>query len=305
MEKPTISGFHSYSTSEFRGFTEQEMSILERILEKTFNHKDTQTIMKFFNDLHIHAFESPKAHEYNLTDEEYTSLIYQLFKVYRNAGNTGTVSDMLHAIGKHIEVATESDLIIGYSEVKAITNKLWNMLFHEHLIDPRAHDDLFEIVRRKFALDKAPLFTLNNILPENYTSGMTIPWHTDTGTIGMIFTYDDKVTNILTLTDTTKTQSLSFNILRKDGCYLECKLNNDILAELPLYSCATKESVVLSYTYDQWYIRTTLKEFISNQPFKRRPFATLNLGIDVKNVEIFSYYADWVDSKDAPYLLNQ
>lgn len=303
MENATMKDFSLYSTARYEGFTEAELSRLERIMLNIFAGTPAQKVLAFFDDLIAHIDEK-KSHQLQLTEEEYSKCLYQLFKMYRLLGNTGTVQDMILAIGKQIKVAVEDDLLIGHSTTLAVPVTLWRILFNEHSNDIRAHKQLFDLLKKNYVETSVTVVSLTNLIPENYNPDITypFPWHRFNGTLVSTFTYTEDTSNLFTLQGYVDT--FSFIIKRTPYTRLTCYINDIETGSIPLHADSSKETLLLSYNNSSWYMRTLLKEVYFIIPLKSMHLNKIYLDAGIKTFDSLVYYKKWIDSEDAVTLLN-
>ena len=176
-ENASITGFHTISTLNYKGFDERVLSDLEQIIVDFTGLPRVQALITFYVTVRDHLL-SCDTHGLKIANFKGV-LIRQLYQAYRDAGFTGSIGEMLTNIVSGLKVASIADITAGYSERKVTPAPGWKYLADAHEDDLNAHLRFKEL-------------TPTNYNPALYeTGGYTIDqWNTSCGSLYLDFTYD-------------------------------------------------------------------------------------------------------------------
>lgn len=188
-----VSGFNSIDAIRYVGFNDRFISTFEEILTNFSNMQRTQDIINFTSKLRQHI-NNNNAHDLQLDDVSST-LIDQLYEMYRQYGYTGTTGDMLDALLKQVDIGTLEEVILGVSQTKAITAPCWQVLADRHNANVRSHKHIFETLQPGDAFNVTPQLFLNYYLRQidETFRGDTVTlseWNPHEGTIYFKFGYN-------------------------------------------------------------------------------------------------------------------
>lgn len=191
-ENASITGFHTISTLNYKGFDERVLSDLEQIIVDFTGLPRVQALIAFYATVRDHLL-SCDTHGLKIANFKGV-LIRQLYQAYRDAGFTGSIGEMLTNIVSGLKVASIADITAGYSERKVTPAPGWKYLADAHEDDLNAHLRFKELTPTNCGplMEPSFYFTPKFYNPALYeTGGYTIDqWNTSCGSLYLDFTYD-------------------------------------------------------------------------------------------------------------------
>lgn len=328
-ENAKVSGFHSIDVIRYDGFTERMLSDLEVIITNFYNLPKVQAMIQFYDDLSNHLFNSPGAHDIDITPWS-PELIQQLYRTYRSSGFVGTKQDMLSSIAKFIEIGSMEDYIAGFSDKKAVNVLGWQYLFKKHSADKHAHKSIFEIIQPNAVLNREPGFYFSHLFGDQFQifqtdGGYTITsWNQNSGTLYFDFLYDfTENSDTEAVTETLFTLAFvgfnlvvtySYDAVNKAKLHFSIhkttlvtpEIQDLYILKLP-FDTKGYDRVVWSYDKNTIQIRDLLSSVSIPNPIKSSPFS-LNLGIPLDNkgtaLREISYYRIQSTEDEQLFFLN-
>lgn len=140
-----MSGFYKYDTTRFVKFTEEHLSMLERILLDYRSKPPISYLLTFYPDLQAHL-DATDPHKLQMS--EFTEgLMTQLYEVYISLGYTGDPNEMLEKLIKNIKVADAETITHNASRYEGINVIGWKYLFEAHAKKILSHNDRFDVFK--------------------------------------------------------------------------------------------------------------------------------------------------------------
>lgn len=320
MNQSSVSGFHSFESFRFVGFTESLLSDFERIVTEYYKSPVTVAMKQFYIDLNKHLFETKNAHSIELGEFSVT-LVNQLFRSYRMAGFTGTKKDMLISILKVLEIGTEKEFLAGVSETKAVTLKNWTSFFKKHSSDKRAHKHIFDTIQPSAVFKKQIDFSFSNLFVELYEiykeHGFTISnWNKKRGTVFLDLNYDfegseNTTLDIFRFTFVPFVFGAKFKIeygvgnidffKRVDGV-------DESIASIPfIYGLKGFDKIIFTFKGNKCTIRDVLGTIEIDNPLGNNSPYSLHLDIPLNNTGIaikeFTHYNSFIEPEEQIFLI--
>ncbi len=316
-ERPSaVTGFVTYTTHTFRGFTNQTLHDIDVIIKNLFDTYSVAELKKVLEDLRKHITRSPDAHNITLS-QIHGDVLEQLYNIYQLRGHLGSVNDMLLAIGKNIFVASHQDILDGISEILAVNVVEWKYLFDQHGADLSCHRGKFSIISPKYLFQQRPIFSFDRLFANGYENEYPISGWEKKGTILFDFFYDVSSgpasgrVQYFTLANDTQKASVAISIVDQSIILLD---NDDHVVahhELLVWPKGT-DTIVISYTQDG--IMTSLPERPTNikstrlfdfVPTKILFQSTFDRSIsDVSHMRSLTYFNQYASEEDQTFLLN-
>ncbi len=187
--KHTVSGFYAYENF-INQIPESSIDELNHIVQNLLKDPKTVETLSFITKVEQHIRDKDGHH---LDISEHTEeMIFQLYQVYRDAGYTGSVKDMLIAIEKDIEVATHVEMVEGWNETKAVNVVEWRWRLDKHQKNKNAHKELLDSFRPQYALNIDPVVAYHYQYNKFIDKLVDIPvpyWDALTGTINIEYCF--------------------------------------------------------------------------------------------------------------------
>ena len=316
----TIKGFHSIDAIRYEEFNDRILEEFERIVQSFYEQPLVEAMRSFYKDLVAHLeHKNPHDLDIRLWSEV---LINDLYKAYLRTGHSGTVTDMMSAIVKLIEVGSEIDVKAGYNTEKAINVNGWRALFEAHQKDRWAHEELFNRIQPGPFLLRTPSFSFNTLFAENFDpfkeDGYTFScWNTHGGTLAFELSHDISEANN-TLLPVFKLRFLDFdleflyefnvgNLIGQRKSRDSSEESTTVVAMPLLNLSAGIDKFILCYENNQYFLRSQMAtESIEAFIFEHPPVSFhLDVPIQARGNAIrnFTYYAACASGKEQVQLL--
>lgn len=318
----SIKGFHSIDAVRYEGFNDRILEEFERIIQGFYKLPLIETMKAFYTDLTAHL-EHKNPHDLNIRIWAST-LIDELYKAYLRSGHQGTVSDMMSAIVKLIEVGSEIDVKAGYSTEKAINVSGWRALFQMHQEDRYAHEEIFNRIQPGPFLLSTPCIAFNTLFSENFdpfiNDGYTLDcWNEHEGTLFFEIIHDTSLleeenTRLLAFKLSFVDYALEFQYGFPEGNLIGyLSGTHHLLAEgdkftIPLLNLEKGiDRFVLFYKENHYFIRSQTASVEIEPTIFEHPPVSFSMGMPLQAhgnaIHNFTYYAACASAKQQVQLL--
>ena len=155
INESTVSGFSTYNTCRFEGFTERNAADLMEILNSIESSEKFKKLSTLYETLKTHLLTTDGAHTFSLTEMN-DDVIRTLYTLYRKHGYKGSSKDMLFSVIKTVEIGNKEDIAAGMNKEKAETAVDFNKLLVEHYNKEYAHRNISDTITPTACVNKYP-----------------------------------------------------------------------------------------------------------------------------------------------------
>lgn len=174
-----VSGWRGIYTVRYEGFNSRNIDEFKRILDALENSVKYLSVHELYNNTQAHI-SNPDAHQITLNANDVLNQIYDL---YRDIGNTGTLDDLVSSIDKNIKVCNQDELSAGISTSKAVPATLWKPYWITHLNRLSSHMVIRETITPDNCVNMEPVFFFDADAVNQLQYSLEDIWNTEGTTI--------------------------------------------------------------------------------------------------------------------------
>lgn len=160
----TATGFYAYDAVNFKGFDENNLSTFEKAIRAFRNDTTTQAATNFDSDILKHI-ANHFSHGLSL-DNLRQQILNPLYKLWLEAGNTGTQADMLLRLYNVVDTPSEAEIVAGITTA-AVTVRAAKYWYNKHEKITNGHHQLFDTLR---TLPQPPITYPDTCIDGEFTS---------------------------------------------------------------------------------------------------------------------------------------